>query len=37
MPGAGKYLMDGLPEAERALADREIRRDLDPMPLDVDQ
>src|SRR5450755_4964597 len=35
--GAGKDLIDGLPEAERAVADREIRGDLEPTPLDVDQ
>src|SRR5450631_3859297 len=36
VPGAGKNLIDGLPEAE-AVADREIRGDLEPTPLDVDQ
>src|SRR5215471_10528425 len=37
MPGAGKDLLDGLPEAERTVADREVGRDLEPTPLDVDQ
>ena len=36
-PGAGKDLIDGLPEAERAITDREIRRDLEPTPPDVDE
>jgi len=29
MPGARKNLLDGLPEAERAVADREVRRNLE--------
>src|ERR1700760_495227 len=37
MPGAGKDLLDGLPEAERTVADREVGRDLEPTPLDIDQ
>ena len=37
VPGAGKDLIDGLPEAERAVADGEIRRDLEATPLDVDE
>src|SRR5204863_6222228 len=37
MPGAGKYLLDGLPEAERTVADREVGCDLEPTSLDVDQ
>ena len=37
VPGAGEDLIDGLPEAERAVADGEIRRDLEPAPLDVDE
>src|SRR5262252_3329857 len=35
--GAGKDLIDGLPEAERAVDDRQIRRDREPTPLDVDE
>jgi hypothetical protein len=34
MLGAGKDLLDRLPEAERAIADREIGRDLEPTPLE---
>src|ERR671935_132539 len=30
-------LLDRLPEAERAVADREVRCDLEPTPLDVDE
>src|ERR1700752_5420188 len=37
VPRAGKDLIDGLPEAERAVANRQIRRDLEPAPLDVDE
>ena len=37
VPCAGKDLIDSLPEAERAVTDREIRRDLEPTPLDVDE
>ncbi len=37
MLGAGKDLLDRLPEAERAVADREVGRDLKPTPLDVDE
>jgi len=37
MPGAGKDLLDRFPEAERAVADREVRRDLEPALLDVDE
>src|SRR5580658_3583493 len=37
VPGAGKDLIDGLPEAECAVADGEIRRDLEATPLDVDE
>src|SRR5271166_3078207 len=37
MLGAGKDLLDRLPEAERTVADREIGRDLEPTPLDVDE
>ena len=37
MPGAGKDLLDGLPEAERTVADREVGRDLKSTSLDVDQ
>src|ERR1700730_12595927 len=37
VPGAGKDLIDGLPEAERAVADGKIRRDLEPAPLDVNE
>src|SRR6516165_7880548 len=37
VPGAGKDLIDCLPEAERAVPHGEIRRDLKPAPLDVDE
>src|SRR3954449_11843777 len=37
VPGAWKDLFDGLPEAESAIADRKIRRDLEPTPLNVDE
>src|SRR5271169_2911701 len=37
VPGARKDLLDGLPEAERAIADGEVRRDLEPTLLDVDE
>jgi len=37
VPGAGKDLIDCLPEAERAVPHGEIRRDLEPAPLDVDE
>src|SRR6266487_1853321 len=37
VPGAGKDLLDRLPEAERAVADGEVRRDLEPTSLDVDE
>src|SRR5271170_2364151 len=37
VPGAGKDLIDGLPEAERAVPDRKIWRDLEPTPFDIDQ
>jgi hypothetical protein len=37
VPGAGKDLIDGLPEAECAVADGEIRRDLEATSLDVDE
>ena len=37
VPGAGKDLLDGLPEAERTVADREVGCDLEPTSLDVDQ
>src|ERR1700722_2588025 len=37
MPGAGKDLLDRLPEAERTVADRDVGRDLEPTSLDVDQ
>src|SRR6516164_1799080 len=35
--GARKDLIDGLPEAERAVAYRDVGRDLEPTPLDVDE
>src|SRR6201993_1773929 len=35
--GARKDLLDRLPEAERAVADREVRRNLEPTLLDVDE
>src|SRR5258707_2928911 len=37
VPGARKDLLDRLPEAERAVADREVRRDLEPTLLDIDE
>src|SRR3954451_24634149 len=37
MPSARKDLLDPLPEAERTVADREVRRDLEPPLLNVDQ
>src|SRR5436305_10435655 len=37
VPGARKNLLDGLPEAERAVADRQVGRDLEPTLLDVDE
>ena len=37
VPGAWKDLLDRLPEAERAVADGQVRRDLEPTPLDVDE
>jgi hypothetical protein len=37
MPGAGKDLLDCFPEAERPVADREVRGDLEPALLDVDE
>ena len=37
VPGAREDLFDRLPEAERAVADREVRRNLKPTPLDIDQ
>jgi hypothetical protein len=36
VPGAGKDLLNRLPEAERTVADREVGRDLEPTSLDVD-
>src|SRR6185436_21130764 len=35
--GARKDLLDRLPEAERAVTDGQVRRDLEPTPLDVDE
>src|ERR1700759_3924629 len=35
--GARIDLIDGLPEAERAVAYRDVGRDLEPTPLDVDE
>src|SRR5208337_4176754 len=35
--GAREDLLDRLPEAERAIADREVRRDLETTLLDVDE
>jgi hypothetical protein len=35
--GARKDLLDRLPEAERAVADREVGRNLEPTLLDVDE
>src|SRR4051812_3465652 len=37
VPGAREDLFDCLPEAERAVADREVRRNLKPTLLDVDK
>src|SRR5512132_628354 len=37
VPGAWKDLLDRLPEAEPAVADGQVRRDLEPTPLDVDE
>src|SRR3954453_16548798 len=37
VPGALEDLFDRLPEAERAVADREVRRNLKPTLLDVDK
>src|SRR5262249_57979858 len=37
MPGAGKDLLDRLPEAERAVANREVGCDLKTTPPDVDE
>src|SRR5215470_20384943 len=37
VPGAGKDLLDRLPEAERAVADREVGCDLKTTPPDVDE
>src|SRR6202051_4821225 len=37
VPGARKDLLDRLPEAERAVANGEVRRDLEPTMLDVDE
>src|ERR1700737_465566 len=37
VPGTRKDLLDCLPEAERAVADREVGRDLEPTLLDVDE
>src|ERR1700752_626909 len=37
MPGARKALLDRLPEAERAVADCEVRRNLEPTLVDVDE
>src|SRR5207344_2524787 len=37
VPGAGKGLLDRIPEAERTIANREARRDPEPTLLDVDQ
>src|SRR6516225_6599067 len=37
VPGARKDLLNGLPEAERAVADRQVGRDLEPTLLDVDE
>src|SRR5207245_1070092 len=37
VPGAWKDLLDGLPEAERAVADRQVGGDLEPTLLDVDE
>ena len=37
VPGSGKGFLDRPPEAERTVADREVRRDLEPTLLDVDE
>src|SRR6187401_1596639 len=37
VPGARKGLLDRLPEAERTVADREVRRGLEPTLPDVDK
>ena len=37
MPGAGKDLLDRFPEAERPVADRKVRGDLETTLLDVDE
>jgi len=37
VPGVRKDLLDGLPKAERAVADRQVGRDLEPALLDVDE
>src|SRR3954463_14547232 len=37
VPGAREDLFDRLPETERAVADREVRRNLKPTLLDVDE
>jgi hypothetical protein len=37
VPGDREGLLDCLPEAERAITDREVRRDLEPTLLDVDE
>src|SRR5207247_3333293 len=37
VPGTRKDLLDCFPEAERAVADREVGRDLEPTLLDVDE
>src|SRR4249920_2118562 len=37
VPGARKDLLNRLPEAKRAVADCEVRRDLEPTLLDVDE
>src|SRR5215204_1748690 len=37
VPGAGKDLLDRLPEAEGTVANREVGRDIKPTPLDVDE
>jgi hypothetical protein len=33
----GPHLLDRLPEAERAVGDRELRADREPAPLEVEQ
>src|ERR1700675_2416755 len=37
VPGARKDLLDRLPEAERAVANRKVRRNLEPTLFDVDE